>query len=132
MKPEELQQDKKYIYISPKPWSKTHTITYTGTARDVKDLLHWFFRTADDSTIFLNADEVKTLFEDKLQINDAPTPETDSYADRDWWTLFRANEHARELERERNYYKWHLHIAKGEIEEARKMERAWKKEETNE
>lgn len=30
------------------------------------------------------------------------TPETDSYANRDWWTLFRANEHARELERERD------------------------------
>ena len=31
-----------------------------------------------------------------------PTPETDSYANRDWWTLFRANEHARELERQRD------------------------------
>jgi hypothetical protein len=30
------------------------------------------------------------------------TPETDSYANRDWWTLFRANEHARELERQRD------------------------------
>lgn len=30
------------------------------------------------------------------------TPETDSYVNRDWWTLFRANEHARELERERD------------------------------
>jgi chromosome segregation ATPase len=30
------------------------------------------------------------------------TPETDSYAERDWWTLFRANEHARKLERERD------------------------------
>jgi alkaline phosphatase len=30
------------------------------------------------------------------------TPETDSYANRDWWTLFRANEHARKLERERD------------------------------
>jgi hypothetical protein len=30
------------------------------------------------------------------------TPETDSYAERDWWTLFRANEHARELERQRD------------------------------
>jgi len=104
MKPEELQQDKKYIYISPKPWSKTHTITYTGTARDVKDLLHWFFRTADNSTIFLNADEVKTLSENKLQINDAPTPETDAEAitpsgfeDDDVSAEF-----ARKLERERD------------------------------
>lgn len=33
------------------------------------------------------------------------------------------------LERERDDCKWQLHIAKGEIAEARKMERAWKKEE---
>jgi hypothetical protein len=38
--------------------------------------------------------------------------------------------HSRKLERERDDYKWQLHIAKGEIAEARKMERAWKKEET--
>ena len=30
------------------------------------------------------------------------TPETDSYANKDWWTLFRANEHARKLEQERD------------------------------
>ena len=35
-------------------------------------------------------------------MSDRPTPETDSYTNRDWWTLFRANEHARELERERD------------------------------
>jgi hypothetical protein len=35
-------------------------------------------------------------------MSDRPTPETDSYANRDWWTLFRANEHARQLERERD------------------------------
>jgi hypothetical protein len=34
--------------------------------------------------------------------NNTNTPETDSYANRDWWTLFRANEHARQLERERD------------------------------
>lgn len=132
MKPEELQQDKKYIYISPKPWSKTHIITYTGTARDVKDLLHWFFRTADNSTVFLNADEVKTLSEDKSQVNDAPTPETDAVAEKNIYGVACKVDvdFARKLERERNDYKWQLHIAKGEIEEARKMERAWKKEET--
>ena len=101
MKPEELQQDKKYIYISPKPWSKTHTITYTGTARDVKDLLHWFFRTSDNSTIFLNADEVKTLSENKLQINDAPTPETDAAWQADKDTVLRV-ETSRRIERERD------------------------------
>lgn len=31
-----------------------------------------------------------------------PTPETDEYTERDWWTLFRANEHSRKLERERD------------------------------
>ena len=30
------------------------------------------------------------------------TPETDEYANADWWTLFRATEHARKLERERD------------------------------
>jgi len=30
------------------------------------------------------------------------TPETDKYADADWWTLFRATEHCRKLERERD------------------------------
>jgi hypothetical protein len=30
------------------------------------------------------------------------TPETDAYAKADWWTLFRATEHARILERERD------------------------------
>ena len=30
------------------------------------------------------------------------TPETDAYAERDWWTLFRATEHGRILERERD------------------------------
>jgi hypothetical protein len=35
-------------------------------------------------------------------MSDRPTPETDKYAERDWWTLFRANEHARKLERERD------------------------------
>jgi hypothetical protein len=30
------------------------------------------------------------------------TPETDAYAKADWWTLFRATEHGRILERERD------------------------------
>jgi hypothetical protein len=30
------------------------------------------------------------------------TPETDKYADADWWTLFRATEHCRKLERDRD------------------------------
>lgn len=55
-----------------------------------------------------------------------PTPETDAFGGNlgDWIKF------AEKLERERDYYKWQLHIAKGEIEEARQMERAWKKEET--
>ena len=39
------------------------------------------------------------------------TPETDTYAKADWWTLFRATEHARILERERDE-------ARTELEEA--------------
>ena len=35
-------------------------------------------------------------------MSDRPTPETDKYTERDWWTLFRANEHSRKLERERD------------------------------
>lgn len=35
-------------------------------------------------------------------MNNRPTPETDKYAKADWWTLFRATEHCRILERERD------------------------------
>lgn len=35
-------------------------------------------------------------------MSDRPTPETDKYAKADWWTLFRATEHGRILERERD------------------------------
>lgn len=69
-------------------------------------------------------------------MNNRPTPETDAELN----IYFRHGEahqisvpwieFARKLERERDDYKWQLHIAKGEIAEARKMERAWKKEET--
>jgi uncharacterized coiled-coil DUF342 family protein len=38
-------------------------------------------------------------------------------------------EELHEVKQQRDDYKWQLHIAKGEIAEARKMERAWKKEE---
>lgn len=61
------------------------------------------------------------------------TPETDAVAsiEGNWDTkALRMTAHSRKLERERDNYKWQLHIAKGEIAEARKMERAWKKEET--
>lgn len=57
-----------------------------------------------------------------------PTPETDAVAEK---INFGVDiNFARKLERERDDYKWQLHIAKGEIAEARQMERAWKKEET--
>lgn len=65
-----------------------------------------------------------------------PTPETDAEFDginafcKEDRKLNAMTSHARKLERERDDYKWQLHIAKGEIAEARKMERAWKKEET--
>jgi hypothetical protein len=36
------------------------------------------------------------------------TPETDEYAKADWWTLFRATDHARILERERDEAREHL------------------------
>lgn len=69
-------------------------------------------------------------------MSEQPTPETDAEV-----TINAINddgyavpcvdiEFARKLERERDNYKWQLHIAKGEIEEARQMERTWKKEET--
>ena len=65
-----------------------------------------------------------------------PTPETDEQPvinainDNGYQVPCVDIEFARKLERERDDYKWQLHIAKGEIEEARKMEIAWKKEET--
>lgn len=65
---------------------------------------------------------------------DRPTPETDQFkiklkttCGEKYWVPV---EHSVRLERERDDYKWQLHIAKGEVAEARKMERAWKKEET--
>lgn len=64
-----------------------------------------------------------------MNMSNRPTPETDAehlqFA-MGGFTL----DFCRKLERERDDYKWQLHIAKGEIAEARKMERAWKKEET--
>ena len=61
-------------------------------------------------------------------MNNRPTPETDAVAEK---INFGVDiDFARKLERERDDYKWQFHIAKGEIAEARKMERAWKKEET--
>jgi hypothetical protein len=57
-------------------------------------------------------------------MNNQPTPETDEQF-KCFPAYFEIDLFCRKLERERNYYKWHLHIAKGEIEEARKMERVW-------
>jgi hypothetical protein len=71
-------------------------------------------------------------------MSDRPTPETDA-AEHEG--LLRTNpipmqvvtaNFARKLERERDNYKWQLHIATGDWEQARQMERAWRKEETNE
>jgi predicted house-cleaning NTP pyrophosphatase (Maf/HAM1 superfamily) len=60
-------------------------------------------------------------------MSERPTPETDSYADRDWWTLFRANKHARKLERERDEARDafviatdQMVIAQGNVREANK------------
>lgn len=68
-------------------------------------------------------------------MSDRPTPETDAFAKAMYSRGVdshhdgrKALEHAKRLERERDDYKWQLHIARGEIEEARKMEIAWKKE----
>lgn len=63
MKSQDLQKDEQYLYISPQPWRHKHVITYTGTVRDVKDLLHWFFRMSDGSTIFMCESEVEKLTE---------------------------------------------------------------------
>lgn len=63
MKSQDLQKDKQYLYITPHPWYHKRIITYTGTARDVKDLMHWFFRMPDGTTIFLSESEVESLKE---------------------------------------------------------------------
>lgn len=64
-------------------------------------------------------------------MSERPTPETDALhcdlhnskvlQDR-YSTML---EHSRQLERDRDHFKWELHMALDEIEEARKMERAW-------
>ncbi|MCX6964757.1 MAG: hypothetical protein NTW41_05340 [Verrucomicrobia bacterium] len=61
---------------------------------------------------------------------DRPTPETDALISKAGFgpTAWEWRQHSRRLERERDDYKWQLHIAKGEISEARQMERAWKLE----
>ena len=66
-------------------------------------------------------------------MSERPTPETDA---RTYVPTLGAStvpaKFARKLERERDDYKWQLHIATGDFEQARQMERAWRKEETNE
>ena len=66
-------------------------------------------------------------------MSERPTPETDAFAKAMYSTGVdchhdgrEALKHAERLERERDHFKWALHIALDEIEEARKMERAWK------
>lgn len=62
MKSQDLRKNQKYIYNTGSPWFNKYTITYTGTARDVKNLMHWFFiLDADGSTIFLNENQVNGL-----------------------------------------------------------------------
>ena len=61
MKSQDLQKDEQYLYITPHPWESKHIITYTGTVRDIKDLLHWFFRMSDGSTIFMSESELEKL-----------------------------------------------------------------------
>jgi hypothetical protein len=65
-------------------------------------------------------------------MNNKPTPETDAaWAAESGNGLNEVREISRKLERERDDYKWQLHIATGAFEQARQMERAWRKEETN-
>lgn len=49
-------------------------------------------------------------------MSDRHTPETDKYVNADWWTLFRATEHARKLERERDEAREQLSAAKHFLE----------------
>ena len=72
-------------------------------------------------------------------MNNRPTPETDAFAKAMYSRGVdshhdgrEALKHAKRLERERDDYKWQLHIATGAFEQAKQMERAWRKEETNE
>ena len=61
MKTQDLQKNKQYIHIT---WQDNKIIIrYTGTTREVKDLMHWFFTTEDGSTIFLTESEVEHLAE---------------------------------------------------------------------
>jgi hypothetical protein len=70
-------------------------------------------------------------------MSERPTPETDAAEylisvgrkNEEWLVQ---SDFARKLERERDDYKWQLLIATRAFEQARKMERAWRKEETNE
>lgn len=63
MKIQDLQKYKQYLHITPHPWEHKHIITYTGIARDVKDLMYWFFTMGDGTTIFLSESEVEKLTE---------------------------------------------------------------------
>lgn len=63
MNPQQLQKDKQYIYKNVPHGHSRYVFTYTGTARDVKDLMHWFFTMTDGTTTFLNESEVKNLIE---------------------------------------------------------------------
>ena len=63
MNPQELQQGKQYIYKTVPHGHSRHVFTYTGTARDVKDLMHWFFTMTGGTTTFMSQSEVKNLIE---------------------------------------------------------------------
>lgn len=63
MTPQELKKDKQYIHINPPRGHSRHVFTYTGTARDVKDLMHWFFTMTDGTTTFMSQSEVMNLIE---------------------------------------------------------------------
>jgi hypothetical protein len=63
VKTQDLQKDKQYIHITRMYSKLIIRIRYTGTTREVNDLMYWFFTTEDGSTIFLTESEVGWLTE---------------------------------------------------------------------
>jgi hypothetical protein len=61
MNPDDLKTKAWYLLPDHFDKNKFARLRYTGTARDVKDLLHWFFNNEKDQCVFLNLSEVQSL-----------------------------------------------------------------------
>jgi len=67
MKTTDLQTNQRYVYINFYN-KQLHIIRYSGTARDVKDLMHWFFYNESEQCIFLNESEVNSLTLEEISL----------------------------------------------------------------